>query len=137
MNHGQQMREMGLRFLADARRGLDAGRSEENVLQNVGWGLELVLKAALQGQGWTDDRCRLEIRHDLEKALDAVEKAGLARPRREARDVVGWLSEGYRHRRIGERLASDPPPWPLSHAVGEVERMAALLTPEGQKPKAI
>ncbi|MDQ7813984.1 hypothetical protein [Brevundimonas sp.] len=137
MNHDQQMREMGLRFLAEARRGLDAGRSEESVLQNVGWGLELVLKAALQSQGWNDDRCRREIRHDLLKALDAVEKTVLARPRREARAVVGWLSQGYRGRRIGERLAADPPPWLLSHAVGEAERLAALLTPEGQKPKAI
>lgn len=137
MNDGQRMREMGLRFLAEARRGFDSERSTELVLQHLGWGLELVLKAALRSQGWSDDRCRVEIRHDLSRALAAVEAAGLARPDKETREIVGWLSEGYRRRRINERLAADPPTWPLGHAVREVERLAAQLTPRGQKPKAI
>ncbi|ODT43328.1 MAG: hypothetical protein ABS59_23895 [Methylobacterium sp. SCN 67-24] len=38
---------------------------------------ELVLKAFLLVQGWTDDRCRREIRHDLERGLGSAKEAGL------------------------------------------------------------
>jgi hypothetical protein len=38
---------------------------------------ELALKAFLVAQGWSDDRCRRDVRHDLEKALAFAEAAGL------------------------------------------------------------
>lgn len=38
---------------------------------------ELVLKAFLVAQGWSDDRCRRDVRHDLEKALAYAAAAGL------------------------------------------------------------
>lgn len=38
---------------------------------------ELVLKAFLVAQGWSDDRCRRHVRHDLEKALAFAKAEGL------------------------------------------------------------
>ena len=38
---------------------------------------ELALKAFLVAQGWSDDRCRRDVRHDLEKALAFARAAGL------------------------------------------------------------
>lgn len=38
---------------------------------------ELALKALLVTQGWSDDRCRRDVRHDLEKALIFAKAAGL------------------------------------------------------------
>src|SRR3546814_2394242 len=38
---------------------------------------ELVLKAYLLAKGWSDDRCRRDIRHDLEQALASARAAGL------------------------------------------------------------
>lgn len=41
---------------------------------------ELVLKAFLVAQGWSDDRCRRDVRHDLEKALRYAKAAGMNAP---------------------------------------------------------
>jgi len=38
---------------------------------------ELMLKAFLIAQGWSDDRCSRDVRHDLEKALVSAKAAGL------------------------------------------------------------
>lgn len=38
---------------------------------------ELALKAFLVAQGWSDDRCRRDVRHDLERALAFATAAGL------------------------------------------------------------
>ena len=38
---------------------------------------ELVLKAFLVARGWSDDRCRRDVRHDLKKALAFAKAAGL------------------------------------------------------------
>lgn len=41
---------------------------------------ELVLKAFLVVQGWSDDRCRRDVRHDLDKALTFARASGLKAP---------------------------------------------------------
>jgi len=56
---------------------------------------ELVLKAFLLTQGWSDDRCRREIRHDLEKGLACARAAGLENPPSELGYVIGVLNAYY------------------------------------------
>jgi hypothetical protein len=56
---------------------------------------ELVLKAFLLTQGWSDDRCRREIRHDLVKGLAGALAAGLANPPSELGYVIGVLNAYY------------------------------------------
>ena len=56
---------------------------------------ELALKAFLLTQGWTDDRCRREIRHDLEKALTCAQAAGLEKAPSESGYVIGVLNAYY------------------------------------------
>lgn len=57
--------------------------------------VELVLKAFLLAQGWTDDRCRREIRHDLEKGLASAQAAGLDKTPSELGYVIGVLNAYY------------------------------------------
>ncbi len=57
--------------------------------------VELVLKAFLLTQGWTDDRCRREIRHDLEKGLAFAQAAGLEKTPSELGYVIGVLNAYY------------------------------------------
>jgi hypothetical protein len=40
--------------------------------------IELALKSYLMTRGWSDERTRVDLRHDLAGALDAAEAAGLA-----------------------------------------------------------
>lgn len=56
---------------------------------------ELVLKAFLLTQGWNDDQCRREIRHDLEKGLERALAAGLEKTPTELRYVIGVLNAYY------------------------------------------
>lgn len=56
---------------------------------------ELALKAFLITQGWSDDRCRREIRHDLVKGLAFAQAAGLEKTRSELGDVIGVLNAYY------------------------------------------
>lgn len=56
---------------------------------------ELVLKAFLLTQGWSDDRCRREIHHDLEKGLACARAAGLESPPSELGYVTGVLNAHY------------------------------------------
>lgn len=57
--------------------------------------VELVLKAFLLTQGWSDDRCRREIRHDLEKGLACAREAGPETPPSELGYVIGVLNAYY------------------------------------------
>lgn len=56
---------------------------------------ELVLKAFLLAKGWSDHRCRRDIRHDLEKALASARAAGLEAASPELDDVIGVLNIYY------------------------------------------
>ncbi|WP_144378898.1 hypothetical protein [Mesorhizobium amorphae] len=75
-------RELAAVFLANGEgflRGSDAadrGDARE-ICYVIAIATELVLKAFLVARGWSDDRCRRHVRHDLEKALAFAKAAGL------------------------------------------------------------
>ncbi|HEY9579555.1 MAG TPA: hypothetical protein VIR65_06780 [Rhizorhapis sp.] len=56
---------------------------------------ELVLKAYLLAKGWSDDRCRRDIRHDLEQALASARAAGLDAASPDLDGVIGVLNIYY------------------------------------------
>lgn len=57
----------GVGFLPSAA-SADRGDARE-ICYAIAIATELALKAFLVAQGWSDDRCRRHVRHDLEKAL--------------------------------------------------------------------
>lgn len=75
-------RELAAVFLASGEGFLpgadtaDRGDARE-ICYAIAIATELVLKASLVAQGWSDDRCRRDVRHDLEKALAFAKAAGL------------------------------------------------------------
>ena len=78
--------------------------TDEHVFQSLNWGLELVLKAYLHNQGWTDARCRAELGHDIALALAACERAGLTAIDANARALVAALSPFSKKHRVAEFL---------------------------------
>jgi len=62
-------------FLTGADRADREGAGE--ICYAIAIATELALKAFLVAQGWSDDRCRRDVRHDLQKALVFAEAAGL------------------------------------------------------------
>lgn len=56
---------------------------------------ELGLKAYLSSQGWSDDRCRRDVRHDLEKGLSHACEAGLDAATDALADAVAVLNAYY------------------------------------------
>lgn len=99
--------------------------AREQALQNVGYALELALKAFLLRQGWTDDRCRLEIRHDLAKALSFAQASGLVIGDPALPMLVEVLSPFYRAHRVDE-LAADDGRLP-SDPIGVARRLIASI----------
>lgn len=85
----------------------DGSPKSEAAMQALGYALELLLKAFLMSKGWTDDRRRVELRHDLKKALDAAEHEGLAGVSPELRSFIETLSPYYRSHRLEEWINSD------------------------------
>jgi hypothetical protein len=80
---GDTDRELAAIFFANGEgflRGSDAadrGDSPAEICYAIAIATELGLKAFLVAQGWSDDRCRRDVRHDLEKALAFAKVAGL------------------------------------------------------------
>lgn len=78
-------RELAATFLANGEEFLpgadtaDRGDGRE-ICYAIAIATELVLKAFLVAQAWSDDRCRRNVRHDLEKALVFAKAAGLKAP---------------------------------------------------------
>ncbi|MBD8907024.1 hypothetical protein MZTS_09915 [Methylorubrum zatmanii] len=68
---------------------------------------ELGLKAYLSSQGWSDDRCRRDIRHDLESGLARACAAGLVVPNDGLADAVAVLNAYYPHHAF-DRFDGDP-----------------------------
>ena len=56
---------------------------------------ELGLKAYVSSQGWSDDRCRRDIRHDLESGLAHARAAGLVVRNDALADAVAVLNAYY------------------------------------------
>ncbi|MFW2829811.1 hypothetical protein [Sphingomonas sp. ID0503] len=74
--------ELAATFLANGEGFLpgadtaDRGDARE-ICYAIAIAIELALKAFLVAQGWSDDRCRNKVRHDLEKALAFAKAEGL------------------------------------------------------------
>ena len=103
-NHlpGRHLLHNALGFAAAARHvasmpGCHAG---ELLLQNLGNAIELSLKSILQAHGWSDDRCRREIRHDLVTALGAAERLGFRPSEPALAPFVALLSPFHRSHRL-------------------------------------
>lgn len=69
-------------------------REAREICYAIAIAAELALKAFLVAQGWSDDRCRRDVRHDLEKALAFAKAAGL-QASAELDDVVSVLNAYY------------------------------------------
>lgn len=69
-------------------------RDAREICYAIAIATELALKAFLVAQGWSDDRCRRDVRHDLEKALAFARAAGL-RAAAELDGVVCVLNAYY------------------------------------------
>ncbi len=97
----------GARFVEAGRWAYARGFSDELVLSQICWGLELALKAYLLAQGCTDDHNRRAHRHDLIKASFAAQRLGLALGR-----PMEWLLADVgpfaRRHAIPEALARRP-----------------------------
>jgi hypothetical protein len=110
-------------FLVGARHlsSSDDRHSREIVLHHVACAIELSLKAYLRFRGWSDDRCRLEIRHDLTKALKAAGGLGLRPSHPDLPGLTAVLSPYYYHHRIDELAAHAPALLSLQTAIQATE----------------
>jgi hypothetical protein len=75
-------RELAATFLANGEGFLScadtANRGDaREICYAIAIATELALKAFLVAHGWSDDRCRRDVRHDLEKALAFGKASGL------------------------------------------------------------
>ncbi|MCW5686927.1 MAG: hypothetical protein KIT76_00120 [Pseudolabrys sp.] len=98
--HGEHLLKNAAGFLADARHLASGDRhSHEILLHHISCAIELSLKSFLQSCGWSDERCRDEIRHDLTKALEAARWLGFHPSHPDLPSLVAILSPYYcRHR---------------------------------------
>jgi hypothetical protein len=92
-------RELAFVFLANGEGFLPSAAAVEHVdaggtCYSIAIAAELVLKAFLVTKGWSDERCRRDIRHDLEKALGFAMTAGLDAPS-ELTGVLAVLNAYY------------------------------------------
>jgi hypothetical protein len=71
------------------------GRDAGDVCYGTAIAAELALKAFLLSQGWNDDRCCRDVRHDLERGLSSAREAGLSGTVSELADVVAMLNVYY------------------------------------------
>lgn len=78
----------------------------EPLLQNVGYALELGLKALLVERGWDDDRCRIEVRHDIAKALGEAAKVGFVPAHRDLAALIATISPYYKRHGLSELVAT-------------------------------
>lgn len=78
----------------------------EPLLQNVGYALELGLKALLVERGWDDDSCRIEVRHDIAKALGEAAKVGFVPAHPDLAALIATISPYYKRHGLSELVAT-------------------------------
>ena len=106
---GEHLLENAAGFLAGAQHlSRDDRYSREILFHHIGCAIELSLKSFLQFRGWSDARCRLEIRHDLTKALDAAEGLGFHPSCPDLHPLLALLSPYYCRHRIRDLAAHEP-----------------------------
>lgn len=118
--------EMGLRF-CDTVEWPVRHAAEEHVFQNVHWGLELVLKAYLHAQGWTDERCISEVRHDIALALAACEREALLGVDDASRALVEALSPYSKRRGVAEFMATGGGGYTSEQALGAARNICEAV----------
>lgn len=66
-----------------------------SVCHGIAIAAELALKAYLLSQGWSDDRCRRELRHDIERAMKSAQECGLPVRSKELTEALAVLNVYY------------------------------------------
>lgn len=95
---------------------------------------EPVLKAFLLTQGWSDDRCRREIRHDLATGLVRAQEAGLTGTPNELGYVIGVLNSYYPKHAFDRFIAPvGDPTFPL-RARSVISQVFELVRPYVEDP---
>jgi hypothetical protein len=136
--HVSHLYGMGRRFCDAAAQPVGQAVSE-HAFQNTHWGLELVLKAFLVDRGWTDERCRTTVRHDIALALAACEEEGLAGVEEASRALVQALSPFSERRQVAEFVEGGAKGFTSKHAIAAAEnivtavRQALDSRPEGER----
>ncbi|HET6377262.1 MULTISPECIES: hypothetical protein [Hyphomicrobiales] len=116
--------ENALEFAAGARNAVCRDRDFRGIfLQHVGIAIELSLKSFLQCHGWSDERCRVELRHDLVRALAAARKLGLRPSDPDLARIVAVLSPFYRRHATAELAAQAPEPLEPERTLQVMERL--------------
>ena len=115
----KHLHDMGERFCAIAKQSdqMNDRLRDEHVFQNLHWGLELLLRAFLQTRGWTDERCMVEIKHDLRAGLEVCESEGLEGSKQRARSLLAALSPYSRCHRVAEFVAAGAGGWTAKEAI--------------------
>jgi hypothetical protein len=128
-NNVAPLRDMGARFCVSAARSdLPFGRiRDEDVFQNLHWGLELLLKAFLQARGWTDERCKDEVGHDLNAGLEACEREGLEHVDPRVRALLAALSQYSSRHRVMEFVAAGARGWTAGEAIAASTKLEGAL----------
>lgn len=121
---GRHLLENAVQFAAGARSAASRHRDFSGImLQHVGIAIELSLKSFLQNHGWSDERCRLELRHDLVKALAAARKLGLRPSDPGLARIVAVLFPFYRRHATAELAAQTPDPLEPERTLETTERL--------------
>ena len=121
---GRHLLKNAIEFAAGARSAASRHHDFRGImLQHVGIAIELSLKSFLQDHGWSDERCRLELRHDLAKALAAAKKLGLRPSHPDLARVVAVLSPFYRRHATAELAAQTPEPLDPERTLQATERL--------------
>ena len=124
---GRHLLENAAGFAAGARTAASQHRDFRGImLQHVGIAIELSLKSFLQDRGWSDERCRLELRHDLVKALSATKKLGFRPSDPGLARVVAVLTPIYRRHATAETAAQAPE---LERILQATERLLDDIAP--------
>ena len=137
-NHlpGWHLLDNALGFAAGARHAISMpGRQAgELVLQALGNAIELSLKSALQAHGWSDERCRREIRHDVVKALAAAEALGFDPSDPALVPFVALLSPFHLGHRMAELAARTSQTAFYEQAIGLPEALLRDIVPWLPRP---
>lgn len=122
---GRHLLNNALGFAAGARHAtsMPERHAGQVVLQSLGNAIELSLKSILQTHGWSDDRCRREIRHDLVKALAAAEDLGFRPSDPALAPFIALLSPFHRSHCMAVLAACTSQAAFYEHGVGMTEQL--------------
>lgn len=121
---GRHLLENAAEFATGARSAASRDRDFRGIMfQHVGIAIELALKSFLQNRGWSDEQCRLELRHDLVKALAATTKLGFRPSEPDLARIVAVLSPFYQRHATGELAAQARAPLAPGRTLQVMERL--------------